>query len=114
MNDTLMLHCGDYFSFNFLPSIDGKTIYKLQDNDLVYFGLLDNRQPFSKALLKKKFTKADQDSEGFIKIVLDSKDTLDLLAGTYYYSIKLRLLDSNFKIDKTVGVINKSRLILLA
>lgn len=114
MNDTLMFHCGDYFSFNFLPSINGKTKYILKDNDTVYFGLMDNRQPFSKALIKKKFTKADQDKDGFIKIIIDSKDTLDLLAGTYYYSIKLRLVDRDFTIDKTVGIVNKSKLILLA
>ena len=54
----------------------------------------------------------------FLNIVITSKDTLDLLPGTYYYAIKIHLnheefeVDSFKKIDKVNTIINKTKLFL--
>lgn len=63
--------------------------YILNDDDKIYFALLEPHQKFENAILKKVYTKADEDENGIIHIKFKSSDTEKLLPGRYYYTVKL-------------------------
>lgn len=66
--------------------------YILGDYDEVYFALMEPNQLFENAILKKVYTKetAEFTEDGDLIIVLNPGDTENLLAGQYYYTIKLK------------------------
>jgi hypothetical protein len=92
-NNVIVLNRGDTYEFDIIieddSSLDGR--YYLQGDDTVYFGLMNPKQPFEEAIVKKKFTMYDQEDDGKIIITIYPEDTLDLLPGTYYYAIKAQL-----------------------
>jgi hypothetical protein len=119
----IILNRGDTHEFDLIieddTSSDGR--YRIQGDDTVYFGIMDPHQPFEEALVKKKFTVEDTDANGNLIIVITPEDTLDLLPGTYYYSVKIHLQHENIHpetkevlgyIDKVHTVINKTKLFL--
>jgi len=70
--------------------------YPLQQFDKVIFALMEPNQDFEDAILKRVYTKDDMiyDPEKgytipYVILHLASGDTENLLAGVYYYSIKL-------------------------
>lgn len=64
--------------------------YNLTDNDTIYFGLMEPNQKFEDAILKKVLTASDIDENNNLIIKLKPTDTVDLLPGKYYYSIKMK------------------------
>ena len=64
--------------------------YEITAYDTIYFGLMEYNQEFENAILKKVYTIADIDEHGNISIKLNPSDTVDLLPGKYFYSIKLK------------------------
>lgn len=122
-NNIIMLNRGDTYEFDLTisddTSADGR--YHIQGDDTIYFGIMDPHQPFEDALVKKKFTVDDTDGNGNLTIVIEPEDTLDLLPGTYYYSVKIHLQHENIHpetnevlgyVDKVNTVINKTKLFL--
>ena len=122
-NNIIMLNRGDTYEFDLTisddTSADGR--YHIQGDDTIYFGIMDPHQPFEDALVKKKFTVDDTDGNGNLTIVIEPEDTLDLLPGTYYYSVKIHLQHENIHpetnevlgyVDKVNTVINKTKLLL--
>lgn len=122
-NNIIVMNRGDTYDFDLLiddiDSPDG--IYHLKGNDTVYFGIMDPQQPFEEALVKKKFTMADVYPNGVLNIVIAPEDTLDLLPGTYYYSVKAHLQHENFYeptgeflgyVDQVNTIITKTKLFL--
>jgi hypothetical protein len=122
-NNMIIMNRGDTHEFDLiiedinLP--DGR--YRIQGDDTIYFGIMDPHQPFEDALVKKKFTVDDADEEGNLIIVINPEDTLDLLPGTYYYSVKIHLQHEEINpetnevlvyVDKVHTVINKTKLFL--
>ena len=111
----ITINRGDTYEFDLTindDSVGGR--YILQDDDVLYFGLMDPHQKFENALVKKRYTKDDCDEMGNLNIVIRAEDTLDLLPGVYYYSIKLHKMkntDEEF-IDKVITVINKTKFII--
>ena len=63
--------------------------HTLTGNEKLYLGVMEANQPFEDATIKKVFSAGDSNSDGSIDIVFETTDTLNLLAGNYYYSIKL-------------------------
>lgn len=63
--------------------------YIIEDTDKIYLGVMEPNQPFENAILKKVFTIEDLNEEGNLVIRFKPNDTVQLLPGTYYYSIKL-------------------------
>ena len=62
-NNIIVLNRGDSYSFN-LTIVDENSesgIYNLEGDDAVYLGIMDPRQPFELALVKKKYTVEDLD-----------------------------------------------------
>lgn len=122
-NNIIMMNRGDTYEFDLTiadeNSSDGR--YHVQGDDTIYFGIMDPHQPFEDALIKKKFTVADTDGNGNLTIVIEPEDTLELLPGTYYYSVKIHLQHENIHpetnevlgyVDKVNTVINKTKLFL--
>jgi hypothetical protein len=122
-NNMIILNRGDTYEFDLTidddSAVDGR--YHIQGDDTIYFGIMDPHQPFEAALVKKKFTVDDADTNGNLTIVIEPEDTLDLLPGTYYYSVKIHLQHENINpetdevegyVDKVYTVINKTKLFL--
>lgn len=122
-NNMIVLNRGDTYEFDLTieddTSVDGR--YHIQGDDTIYFGIMDPYQPFEEALVRKKFTTEDADLNGNLSIVIEPEDTLDLLPGLYYYSVKIHLQHENIHpetgevlgfVDKVHTVINKTKLFL--
>ena len=111
----ITINRGDTYNFDLTiydDSLDGR--YVLQDDDVLYFGLMDPRQKFENALVKKRYTKDDCDEAGNLNIEIRPEDTLDLMPGVYYYSIKLhrKKNDETEYIDKVITVISKTKFVI--
>ena len=122
-NNMIILNRGDTYEFDLTidddSSLDGR--YHIIGDDTIYFGIMDPHQPFEEALVKKKFTVDDADANGNLTIVIEPEDTLDLLPGVYYYSVKIHMQHENKNpetgevdgyVDKVYTVINKTKLFL--
>lgn len=124
INNQIIMNRGDSFDFDLTiadeNAEDGR--YKLQGDDAVYFGIMDPGQPFELAIVRKKFTIDDTDASGNLFIRLNPEDTLDLLPGKYFYSIKIHFdhdeidlntgLTTGRRIDRVGTIINKTKFIL--
>ena len=100
------LNRGDSATLDILVNLGTRIeprIYKMQENDCVYFGLMEVNQPFEFAVLKKKLTADKQNEKGIVKIEFNPDDTLCLLPGKYYYQVKLAIQPNTVHtiIDKT-------------
>ena len=121
LNNIIIMTRGDTYEFS-LNMTDETGEYTLQDNDVVYFGIMDPGQPFERALVRKRFTVNDLDAVGNLNIILEPEDTLDLLPGKYFYSVKLHmshdeldyntLLPTGNYVDKVVTIIGKTKFII--
>ena len=115
-NNIIAINRGDTYSFDFIINDDSQENgrYILKNDDVLYFGLMDPHQPFENALVKKRFTKDDCDEFGNLTIIIRSEDTLDLVPGVYYYSIKLhKVTDNELEyIDEVVTIINKTKFVI--
>ncbi len=115
-NNIITINRGDTFTFDFTIDDDSSDSgrYILSNDDVLYFGLMDPHQPFEHALVKKRFTADDCDSAGNLTITISPEDTIDLMPGVYYYSIKLhRLQDTEEEyIDEVITVVNKTKFVI--
>lgn len=117
INNIIIMTRGD--TLEFVPTakaLGDYANYRLIEDDAIYFGLMDPGQYFEDALIRKRFDKTDFQSLADLLITLESDETLDLLPGKYFYSIKLHLnhqdIESNKYIDKVITLINKTKFIL--
>lgn len=76
----------------YIPSNkDYNTPYILkEEEDVVYFAILDPNQPFECSERIKGYTAEDQDKDGYINIKIEPNDTRRLATGVYYYTVKLQ------------------------
>lgn len=115
-DNIIIMNRGDTFAFDFTISDDSSSTgrYVLQNDDALYFGVMDPHQPFEDALIRKKFTKDDCDSAGNLTIVISPEDTLGLIPGVYYYAVKLhRMADTEEEyVDEIITVVNKTKFVL--
>ena len=109
LNNIITMIRGDSLTLEIALN-DGKTAYELADSDIVYFGLMDPGQLFEDALVKKKGYLTDINDNGKLVFELSPDDTLDLLPGKYYYSIKLHINHGNE--DKVITLVNKTKFII--
>lgn len=64
--------------------------YMLTESDKLYLGVMQPHEKFENAILRKVITSQDQLESGEVVFKFDSKDTLQLSPGKYYYQVKLR------------------------
>jgi len=115
-NNIITLTRGDYLEFPLCLTVGefpDKEIYELEDSDVVFFGLTFPHQPFEKAILKKEYTKDDLDENNNLIIKLLPEDTIRLLPGNYYYSVKILYHDEVDNISKIDTIIDKTKFILV-
>lgn len=120
----IVINRGDTYAFDLDILDENENIYRLQGEDALYFGIMDPRQMFENALIKKKFTIEDYedgvDGEStVISFEIKPEDTLDLYPGKYYYSIKLKQnhyeeddLGNIVKVTGVKTIINKTKFII--
>lgn len=65
--------------------------YELQTNDKVYLSIMEPNQEFENGIIRKVYTSQDINADGDIEIYLSPEDTQNVIAGTYYYSVKLQM-----------------------
>lgn len=72
--------------------------YELQEGEYLYFGVMEPNRPFEVALIRKRYDMTDATPDaikGTYDVRFESKDTVALLPGTYYYEVKLKRLIKN-------------------
>ena len=110
-NGIVTVNRGDSFEFpitlNIGSSID-RTDYVLGQTDVLYLGIMEPNQPFETALIRKKFTHADLDSDNNIVIRFWPEDTVCVLPGKYYYQVKLQTIDEQTGRKDVETVIDKT------
>ena len=118
-NNIIVINRGDTYEFTLNiedeNSVSGN--YRLVDDDVVYFGIMDPHQMFEDALVKKRYTVDDyiSDEADLLTITIKPEDTIDLIPGKYYYAIKLKMdhLDEDGnEVNKVITIINKSKFII--
>ncbi len=62
---------------------------EIDQDDIIFFGLMLPHQHFECAFLKKEFYINDFNSEGDLVLSLAPLDTMNLTSGVYYYELKL-------------------------
>ena len=68
--------------------------YLLKSGDTVYFGIMEENQPFEKAIVKKVYGYYSfRNSNRDLIIKITPVDTENLLSGDYLYTIKLKTAD---------------------
>ena len=96
-NGIIHLLRGDSYTNPIIINLGSKldpVIYKLTENDSLYFGLMEPNQAFEEAVLKKKYTcLSETDSNGNILLKLLPSDTLNIAVGKYYYMVKLKTVN---------------------
>lgn len=127
---------GDTYEFALSILDESNNPYILKGNDTIYFGLMEPNAPFERAILRKKITadtltsindyanlsevsKYDVSEDPVIPIF--PTDTVNLLPGVYYYSVKLHLdhteidpvTGETLQIDKITTIINNTKFIIL-
>ena len=114
INNIIVLNRGDSYSFDLtIADATNEGNYVLANDDALYLGIMDPNQPFENAVIKKKFTSEDVNGDGTVTIDIKPEDTIDLVPGVYYYSIKLHQVNEAESIDKVFTVINKTKFIVL-
>lgn len=79
--------------------------YRMSQNSIVYFAVMEPNQPFEDALIKKKYAMDDVDADGNIVIKFRPQDTQCVLPGKYYYQVKLQRFNSNDPEDYEVDTV---------
>lgn len=106
----ITINRGDYFerTFEFLEgAFPEEYPVEVNDDDIIFFGLMDPNQHFENSLIKKEFEGSSVSDDGLFTLIIDSEDTLELVPGVYYYSIKLLTQEGRIKtlIPKTKFII---------
>lgn len=63
--------------------------YVLENDDVVYVGIMEFNQMFEDAIVKYKLTTSDVNTDGNVVLNIKSTDTEYLEPGKYFYEIKL-------------------------
>ena len=79
------------------------TQYTLNENDVLYLGIMEPGQAFEDAVIKKVFTSdSEKDTDGNVILHLKSTDTEFVAPGTYYYSLKIKQVIDNRLVIRTI------------
>lgn len=114
-NNILKMNRGDDIDFVF--QINTGTPIKpvqctLEDGEALYFGVMQPNQKWENAVLRKKLTSENNDENGNIKLHLYSQDTENLIPGTYYYMVKIKIYDDILKDYVINTIVDKTKFII--
>lgn len=87
----------------------------IQDKDKVYLSVCEPQQSFMEGIIRKEFDPSlDDDNNLIVNILLEPKDTINILPGTYYYEIKAKLFSRDDEEDFIIDtVVPKRKLVIL-
>lgn len=115
-NNIITINRGDNFIFEFRINL-GTNVnpipYQLLSSDNLYLGVCEPNQIFEDAIIKKVFTSSAMSEDGIINIEFNATDTLYLLPGIYYYSIKLKQVDEETSKEKVITLLPKTKFIII-
>lgn len=80
----------------------------------LYFGVCEPNQRFEDAIIRKKYTGADLfnfNSNGDLMVEFTTDDTEYLLAGVYYYEIKLKEVTNAERLDNSIRIIDNTSML---
>lgn len=96
-NGIIRMFRGDSFSQPIKINLGSKlddNYYQLTGRDTLYVGIMEPNKSFEEAVIRKKYTNADDtDKDGNTLFKLNPDDTLNLHVGKYFYMIKLKTID---------------------
>ena len=110
-NGIVTVNRGDSFELPIILNIGdsmNREEYVLTESDALYIGIMEPNQPFESAILRKKFTYKDLDSDDNIYIRFWPEDTACLLPGKYYYQVKLQTIDEHTGRKDVETIIDKT------
>lgn len=110
-NGIITLTAGDTFKAPLYIFSKKLELFKLTDQDTLYFSIMEPNQPFEYGIIRKIYSLKDLNNDKSIFIELDPEDTENLHSGTYYYEIKLRRVDNGKELVDTI--VPKTKLFLL-
>jgi len=84
----------------------------LEEGEALYFGVMQPNQQWENAILRKKLTNEDMDEDGNIKLHLFSKDTENIIPGTYYYMVKIYIYDDILQDYVVNTIVDKTKFII--
>ena len=87
-------------------------VYYLSDEDVLYFGVMDSNQKFEDAVIKKRLTKDNMAEDGTIMIPISPSDSIDLIPGVYWYTLKLHNIKKAAKIDRVETIVANTKFII--
>lgn len=96
-NGIITLQRGDCFRAPIYINLGSKSFpeyYELNDYDTIYISICEPSKEFEDGIIKRVITKEQFDLEKHAWLILNSEDTVNLLPGTYYYEIKIKLYDN--------------------
>ena len=110
-NGVITITRGDSFSLDTFINVGTQLEplqYILENNDFVYFGLMEPGQPFEHALIRKVFDKTSLTDDDLVHMEFDPEMTEYLMPGLYYYMIKLVTADGDVS-----TIVSKTKFIIL-
>ena len=110
---------GDTYTFDVTIFDDflARIRHDINEEDVLYFGLMQPHQKFEDAILKKRLVYSGGSLiPGRVVVRIEPEDTVDLDPGLYYYSIKLKQIFTDTitreqRIEVST-VINKTKFII--
>ena len=97
-NGIVEMYSGDTFEFPLFINMGSKlrpSQYIVQQGDTIYVSIGEANQSFDHALIRKTFTYEDLNEEGNVVVKLASSDTENVVPGTYFLQIKIKLANGN-------------------
>lgn len=116
-NNVISMIRGDTFKFDVTITDEESSegIYRLSNQDILYFGLMEPNKSFEDSILIKEYDKDSENvnEDGSITIILAPEDTELLVPGKYIYTIKLNKKDEVEGIDEVITIISKTEFFIL-
>lgn len=116
-NNVISMIRGDTFKFDVTITDEESSegIYRLSNQDILYFGLMEPNKSFEDSILIKEYDKDSENvnEDGSITIILAPGDTELLVPGKYIYTIKLNKKDEVEGIDEVITIISKTEFFIL-
>lgn len=109
----ITINRGDSYDFTILitENSDSDEFYMLNEDDAVYLGIMPPHFRFEDAFIKKIYFAKDQGKDGNIIASIKPEDTIDLIPGVYYYTVKLRQHIGSDQ-ENVLTVINKTKFVI--
>jgi len=104
-NGIIVINKGDTFYAPLFINIGDECTperYILTEDDTVYFAICEPNQVFERGVIRKIYTANNLNEDGDVEIILNPEDTENILPGTYYYEIKLRVVRGDQEIVDTI------------